>query len=58
VLTDPDFPSLGQALSGLPANLKPPVPVTTAAQYDRYARMFSGFGLQGSTARPGTTRCG
>jgi hypothetical protein len=88
VLTDPDSPSIGQAWSGLPANLKPPIPVTNRAQYgyaldtetspaplvaaqahlgrlaasgdprgwddageltplDRYARMFSGWGLQG-----------
>jgi hypothetical protein len=87
-LTDPNSPSLGQAWSGLPANLKPPVPVTNRAQYgyaldtetsppalvaaqahlgrlaasgdprgwddageltplDRFARMFSGFGLRG-----------
>jgi hypothetical protein len=87
-LTDPDSPSIGQAWSGLPANLKPPIPVTNRAQYgyaldtetspaalgaaqahlghlaasgdprgwddageltplDRYARMFSGFGLKG-----------
>jgi len=87
-LTDPNSPSLGQAWSGLPANLKPPVPATNRAQYgyaldtatspaslaaaqahlghlaasgdprgwddageltplDRFARMFSGFGLRG-----------
>jgi hypothetical protein len=32
-LTDPDSPSLGQAFPALPANLKPPVPVTNRAQY-------------------------
>jgi hypothetical protein len=87
-LTDPDSPSIGQAWSGLPANLNAPVPVTNRAEYgyaldsetspaalaaaqahlghlaasgdphgwddageltplDRYARMFSGFGLKG-----------
>jgi hypothetical protein len=87
-LTDPNSPSIGQAWPGLPANLKPPVPVTNRAQYgyaldtetsppslaaaqahlghlaaggdprgwddageltplDRFARMFSGFGLKG-----------
>ena len=85
---DPDAPSLGQALPLLPANLKPPIPVTNLAQYgyaldtetsppsliaaqahlghlaasgdprgwdqageitpiQRFAEMFSGFGLQG-----------
>jgi hypothetical protein len=87
-LTDPDSPSLGQAFPALPANLKPPMPVTNKGEYgyaldtetsppalaaaqahlghlaatgdprgwddageltplDRYARMFSGFGLRG-----------
>jgi hypothetical protein len=87
-LTDPDSPSIGQAWPGLPANLKPTIPVTNRAQYgyaldtatsppalaaaqahlghlagtgnprgwddageltplDRFARMFSGFGLKG-----------
>jgi hypothetical protein len=87
-LTDPDSPSLGQAFPGPPANLKPPMPVTTRGStatrsdtetspprsrpaqahlghlaatgdprgwddageltpLDRYARMFSGFGLRG-----------
>ena len=88
VLIDPDSPSLGQAFPLLPADLKPPMPVTNRAQYgyaldtetspdglvaaqahlgrlaasgdprgwddageltplNRYARMFSGFGLRG-----------
>ncbi len=88
VLIDPNSPSLGQAFPLLPANLKPPVPVTNIGQYgyaldvktsppalaaaqahlgqlaetgdprgwdstgaltpiDRYATMFSGFGLPG-----------
>jgi hypothetical protein len=88
VIMDPDAPSIGQAWPLLPANLKPPVPATNAAQYGyaldtetspsgliaaqahlgrlaaggdphgwddageltplrRYARMFSGWGLQG-----------
>src|SRR4029079_18953218 len=87
-LTDPNSPSIGQAWPGLPANLKPPIPITNRAQYgyaldtatspaalaaaqdhlaplaasgdprgwddageltplDRFARMFSGFGLKG-----------
>jgi hypothetical protein len=33
VRLDPDSPSLGQAFPLLPANLKPPLPVTNAAQY-------------------------
>jgi hypothetical protein len=33
VLLDPDSPSIGQAWPLLPANLKPPVPVTNRAQY-------------------------
>ena len=32
-ILDPDAPSLGQAFPALPANLKPPVPVTNVAQY-------------------------
>jgi len=32
-LIDPDSPSLGQAWPLLPANLKPPIPVTNLAQY-------------------------
>ena len=32
-LIDPDSPSLGQAFPLLPANLKPPVPVTNLAQF-------------------------
>jgi hypothetical protein len=88
VLIDPNSPSIGQAFPLLPANLKPPVPVTNAGQYgyaldantsppslaaaqahlgqlassgdprgwdgtgaltplDRYATMFSGWGLPG-----------
>jgi hypothetical protein len=88
VFIDPDRPSLGQAFPLLPADLKPPVPVTNVAQYGyaldtetsppalaaaqahvgrlassgdprgwvrageltpirRYARMFSGWGLEG-----------
>ncbi|HMJ96289.1 MAG TPA: hypothetical protein VK486_10570 [Thermoleophilaceae bacterium] len=33
VIMDPDSPSIGQAWPLLPANLKPPVPVTNAGQY-------------------------
>ncbi|HEX3317487.1 MAG TPA: hypothetical protein VHR88_05675 [Solirubrobacteraceae bacterium] len=33
VLLDPNSPSVGQAFSLLPANLKPPYPVTNAGQY-------------------------
>jgi pimeloyl-ACP methyl ester carboxylesterase len=33
VLTDPDSPSLGQSFPLLPANLKPPIPVTNIGQY-------------------------
>jgi pimeloyl-ACP methyl ester carboxylesterase len=88
VRLDPDSPSLGQQFPLLPANLKPPVPVTNKAQYgyaldtetsppsliaaqghigrladsgdprgwdqageitpiERFADMFSGFGLKG-----------
>jgi hypothetical protein len=32
-ITSPNTPSLGQAFPGLPADLKPPVPVTNLAQY-------------------------
>jgi hypothetical protein len=87
VIMDPDSPSVGQAWPLLPANLKPPIPVTNAGQYgyaldtetspsglvaaqahlghlaasgdprgwddageltplERYARMFSGWGLK------------
>jgi hypothetical protein len=63
VLIEPDSPSLGQAWPLLPANLKPPIPVTNRAQYgyaldtatsppalaplNRYARLFAGARLQG-----------
>jgi hypothetical protein len=88
VRLDPDSPSLGQQFPLLPANLKPPIPVTNKAQYgyaldtatsppsliaaqghigrladsgdprgwdqageispiERFADMFSGFGLKG-----------
>jgi hypothetical protein len=33
VLMDPDSPSIGQAWPLLPANLKPPIPVTNAGEY-------------------------
>jgi len=33
VLLDPDSPSVGQAFALLPANLKPPIPVTNIAEY-------------------------
>jgi hypothetical protein len=33
VLLDPDSPSVGQAFPLLPANLKPPIPVTNIAEY-------------------------
>jgi hypothetical protein len=45
VLLDPDAPSLGQAWSLLPANLKPPVPATNRAQY--------GYALDTETSPPG-----
>jgi pimeloyl-ACP methyl ester carboxylesterase len=44
VEVDPDGPSLGQQFSLLPANLKPPVPVTNAAQY--------GYALDTATSPP------
>jgi hypothetical protein len=45
VLIDPDSPSLGQAFPLLPANLKPPVPVTNVGQY--------GYALDTATSPPG-----
>jgi len=44
VKIDPDTPSLGQAFPLLPANLKPPVPVTNAGQY--------GYALDVKTSPP------
>jgi hypothetical protein len=44
VLTDPDSPSVGQAFPLLPANLKPPFPVTNAGQY--------GYALDTETSPP------
>jgi hypothetical protein len=44
VFLDPDGPSLGQAFALLPANLKPPVPVTNVAQY--------GYALDVKTSPP------
>jgi hypothetical protein len=44
-LLDPDAPSLGQAWPLLPANLKPPIPVTNLAQY--------GYALDTETSPPG-----
>ena len=44
-LLDPDAPSLGQVWPLLPANLKPPVPVTNRAQY--------GYALDTETSPPG-----
>ena len=44
-LLDPDAPSLGQAWPLLPANLKPPLPVTNRAQY--------GYALDTATSPPG-----
>jgi pimeloyl-ACP methyl ester carboxylesterase len=44
-LNDPDAPSLGQAFPLLPANLKPPIPVTNLAQY--------GYALDTETSPPG-----
>jgi len=41
---DPDGPSLGQAFPLLPANLKPPIPVTNLAQY--------GYALDTETSPP------
>lgn len=43
-LIDPDSPSLGQAWPLLPANLKPPIPVTNLAQY--------GYALDTETSPP------
>jgi pimeloyl-ACP methyl ester carboxylesterase len=42
---DPDAPSIGQAWPLLPANLKPPIPVTNLAQY--------GYALDTETSPPG-----
>lgn len=44
-LIDPDAPSLGQAFPLLPANLKPPIPVTNLGQY--------GYALDTETSPPG-----
>ena len=44
VMLDPDSPSVGQQFSLLPANLKPPVPVTNAGQY--------GYALDVKTSPP------
>jgi hypothetical protein len=44
-ILEPDAPSLGQAFSALPANLKPPVPVTNLAQY--------GYALDAETSPQG-----
>ena len=44
VFIDPDAPSIGQAWPLLPANLKPPVPVTNLAQY--------GYALDSETSPP------
>jgi hypothetical protein len=44
VLLDPDAPSIGQAWPLLPANLKPPIPVTNVAQY--------GYALDTETSPP------
>ncbi len=43
-LIDPNAPSLGQSFSALPADLKPPVPVTNLAQY--------GYALNVGTSPP------
>ena len=45
VIMDPDSPSIGQAWPLLPANLKPPIPVTNAGQY--------GYALDTETSPPG-----
>lgn len=45
VMTVPDEPSLGQQFGALPADLKPPVPATNAAQY--------GYALDVDTSPPG-----
>ena len=47
-LLDPDSPSLGQAFPLLPANLKPPIPVTNLAQY--------GYALDTETSPPSLPR--
>ena len=44
VFLDPDAPSIGQQFSFLPANLKPPIPVTNLAQY--------GYALDTETSPP------
>lgn len=44
VLLDPDAPSIGQAWPLLPANLKPPIPVTNIGQY--------GYALDTETSPP------
>lgn len=44
VFLDPDAPSIGQAWPLLPANLKPPIPVTNLAQY--------GYALDTETSPP------
>ena len=44
VLVDPDAPSRGQAFPLLPANLKPPIPVTNMGQY--------GYALDTETSPP------
>ena len=44
VFLDPDGPSIGQAWPLLPANLKPPIPVTNLAQY--------GYALDTETSPP------
>ncbi len=44
-LLDPDAPSIGQAWPLLPANLKPPIPVTNLGQY--------GYALDTETSPPG-----
>jgi hypothetical protein len=45
VLLDPDAPSIGQGWPLLPANLKPPIPVTNRAQY--------GYALDSATSPRG-----
>jgi pimeloyl-ACP methyl ester carboxylesterase len=44
VFLDPDAPSIGQAFALLPADLKPPIPVTNLAQY--------GYALDTETSPP------
>ena len=53
-LIDPDSPSLGQAFPALPANLKPPVPVTNRAEYG-YA-LDTETSPAGARGRPGAPR--